>query len=246
MDLIHKLIHLVLHASDNQAWQDLINAIGVRNFYLLIGGIVFVETGLVVMPFLPGDSLLFAVGTVTARPDVGLSLGTALAVLFSAAILGDNCNYWLGRTLGPKVFSVDDADDGRRSWKSRLLNRKHLDKAQSFYKKYGRKTVVLARFVPIIRTFAPFVAGVGRMPYPTFLAFSVAGGAAWVALCTLAGWWFGGLPFVQKHFELIVIAIVVISLVPMAMEFWRARSAEAHGVDPLLEATTVGERVNPD
>ena len=240
MNLLHDLVNLIRHLGDDAAWKAVLDDVGLRNLYVLLFAIVFVETGVVVFPFLPGDSLLFAVGTMTAR-QIGLNLPTVIGLLFAAAILGDNCNYWLGRTLGPKVFTKTEDPTLPRSFGSRLLNRKHLDKAQAFYEKYGRKTVVLARFVPIVRTFAPFVAGVGRMPYPTFLAFSVAGGAAWVTICVVAGYQFGQLAFVKGHFELIVLAIVAISLVPMAIEFWRARSADARGVDAVLEATTVGE-----
>ena len=238
MHFLSLLYNLIRHLGDDSAWKDVVDAFGLHNLYLVIGLIVFVETGVVVMPFLPGDSLLFAVGTMTAR-DIGLSLPVAMGVLFAAAILGDNCNYWLGRKLGPAVFKADDT--GPKTWKSKLLNRKHLTKAQKFYEKYGRKTIVMARFVPIVRTFAPFVAGVGKMPYPTFLAFSVAGGAAWVTLCVMAGWWFGSMPFVKAHFELIVLAIIAISLVPVAIEFLKANAAEKSGVGPIPETPVVGE-----
>jgi membrane-associated protein len=139
-------------------------------------------------------------------------------------VIGDAVNYWIGHAIGPKVFSREG---------SRLLNKKHLLRAQAFYDKYGGKTIILARFVPVVRTFAPFVAGIGKMSYPRFLAFNIVGGAAWVLLCVLAGWSLGGMPFVQKHFELVLIAVVVISVLPMLVEFWRARktAAEVRGLE---------------
>ena len=228
MHFFSLLYNLIRHLGDDSAWKAVVDAFGVHNLYAIIGLIVFVETGLVIMPFLPGDSLLFAVGTMTAR-DIGLSLPVAMGVLFAAAIIGDNCNYWLGRKLGPAVFHVDET--AANTWKNKLLNRKHLTQAQTFYETYGKKTIVMARFVPIVRTFAPFVAGIGKMPYLTFLAYSVVGGAAWVSLCVLAGWWFGSMPFVKAHFELIVLAIIAISLVPVAFEFLKSRREKAAVAD---------------
>ncbi|MGN6505685.1 MAG: VTT domain-containing protein [Tepidisphaeraceae bacterium] len=235
MDLLHKLIYLLWgHLGDDEAWRSLLNAVGLHQLYAVLFLIVFIETGLVVFPFLPGDSLLFAVGTMTAR-DIGLSLPVVIGVLFVAAIAGDNCNYWLGRRLGPKVFASEN---------SRLLNKKHLLKAQAFYENYGGKTIILARFVPIIRTFAPFVAGVGKMNYGRFLLYSIGGGAAWVCLCVLAGWQLGSLPFFKKHFEVVVLIIVLISLVPMAVEFIRVKfMKQSHG-DGLLNATTLSDHLD--
>ena len=146
-------------------------------------------------------------------------------------------NYWLGRRLGPAVFRRED---------SKLLNKKHLTKAQDFYAKYGSKTIILARFVPIIRTFAPFVAGIGRMNYARFLIFSVVGAVAWVSVCLIAGYKLGSLPFLKKHFELVILAIVFISLIPMIWELLRARQASKRGGDALLAATTIGERAGKD
>jgi membrane-associated protein len=142
-------------------------------------------------------------------------------------------NYWIGFKLGPAVFTKED---------SKLLNKKHLLKAQEFYEKYGGKTIILARFVPIVRTFAPFVAGIGRMNYFRFAMYNVIGGIAWVLLCVAAGYFFGRFEFVQKHFELVILMIIFISLVPMAWELWMARRAAARGGDPLLAATTLAER----
>ncbi|WP_435005341.1 VTT domain-containing protein [Tundrisphaera lichenicola] len=198
--------------------------------YVLLFAVIFAETGLVAVPFLPGDSLLFAVGAVSASPNSPISLPLVAGLLIVAAILGDAVNYWVGYKLGPKVF----ASEG--SW---LLNKKHLTEAQKFYDRHGGKTIILARFVPIVRTFAPFVAGVGRMNYGRFLAFNIVGGISWVLICLLAGWGFGGLPFVQKNFELVLIAIIAISVVPAAIEMFRGWLAARQGHSALVEATTL-------
>jgi membrane-associated protein len=175
--------------------------------------IVFAETGLVVTPFLPGDSLLFAVGAVAAGTDSPISLPLIGFLLVVAAVLGDAVNYWVGYRIGPKVFSRED------SW---LLNKKHLVEAQKFYDKYGGKTIILARFMPIVRTFAPFVAGIGRMSYPKFALYNVVGGTVWVTSFLMLGWGFGGLERVQKNFKLVILAIIVISVLPAVFEFVRA------------------------
>lgn len=182
--------------------------------YLLLFAVIFAETGLVATPFLPGDSLLFAIGAVASIPGSGLSLPILAVLLIVAAILGDAVNYAIGYYLGPKVFR------GERSW---LLNRKHLLAAQEFYERHGAKTIIIARFVPIVRTFAPFVAGIGRMSYRRFAAFNVIGGVAWVLIFLLAGWWFGGLESVQKNFKLVILGIIAVSLLPPAVEVIRAR-----------------------
>jgi membrane-associated protein len=200
--------------------------------YVLLFGIIFVETGLVVMPFLPGDSLLFAVGAVAATPGSPVSLPVVAVLLILAAIVGDAVNYVAGYIIGPRVFRSED------SW---LLNKKHLVEAQKFYDKYGGKTIILARFIPIIRTFAPFVAGIGRMSYVRFAAYNALGGVVWVLLCLMAGYWFGGRAFVQKNFELVLVAIVFISLLPAAVEFARGWLAAKRGRSALLEATTPGD-----
>jgi membrane-associated protein len=214
MEFLTRLFRTLFHLNQ-VSLNEFIKYVGPANFHVVLFLIIFCETGLVVTPFLPGDSLLFTVGAIGAHPDAAYNVWYMSALLLLAALLGDNTNYWLGRRLGPAVFRREN---------SRLLNKKHLTKAQSFYEKYGAKTIILARFVPIVRTFAPFVAGVGRMAYPKFLLFSVLGGAAWVAICVGAGVAFGGREFVQKHFELVVLAIIVISVLPMAVEVLRARS----------------------
>lgn len=190
-------------------------------FYVLMFAIIFAETGLVVTPFLPGDSLLFAVGAVAALPGSALSVPWLLVLLTAAAVLGDAVNYSIGYRLGPAVFKYE------KSW---LFNRNHLLKAQAFYEKYGSKTIILARFVPIVRTFAPFVAGIGKMTYSRFGLYNIVGGIAWVAICLLAGVAFGSHPWVKENFEVVVLAIIFISVLPMAMELaleWRRRRREA-------------------
>jgi membrane-associated protein len=188
-------------------------------FYLLLFAVVFCETGLVVTPFLPGDSLLFGVGALAAA--AGWNMPLLLAILTAAAVLGDAVNYAIGYRVGPRVFTSE---------KSRLFNKQHLLRAQAFYEKYGNKTIILARFVPIVRTFAPFVAGIGKMQYRRFFLYNVVGGAAWVLVCTWAGYYFGTWEWVKEHFEAVAIAIVVISVLPMAVEFalaWRRRGQKA-------------------
>lgn len=178
--------------------------------YVLLGLIIFCETGLVVTPFLPGDSLLFAAGAVAALGP--LDPAVLVALLAGAAVAGDNCNYWIGRWVGPRAFSG----------KVRFLNRDYLARTHAFYEKHGGKTVVLARFAPILRTFAPFVAGVGAMHYPRFLRFSITGSLLWVSLFVLGGYFFGNLPVVRENFSLVILAIIAISLMPAAVEAFRA------------------------
>ena len=188
--------------------------------YVLLFTIILCETGLVVTPFLPGDSLLFAAGAMAALFPDKIGIGPLLVLLSVAAILGDSLNYAIGRWIGPRAFSVD-------KW---FLKHEHLVRTQDFYARHGGKTIVLARFVPIVRTFAPFVAGVGRMHYPQFLFFNVVGGLAWVLICTLAGYFFGNFEPVKKHFELVVVGIVLVSVLPLAWELWaerRRRSRQA-------------------
>jgi membrane-associated protein len=183
--------------------------------YGLLFLIIFLETGVVVTPFLPGDSLLFATGALAAAGV--LDLVTVLSLLSAAAIIGDNMNYAIGRYIGPRVFTEN----------SRLLKREHLLRTQRFYEKHGGKTVVIARFMPIVRTFAPFVAGVGRMRYPRFLAFDVGGGLLWVWSFGLLGYFFGNHPVVKENFGLVIVAVIAISLLPMVIEAWRARNARS-------------------
>ena len=182
--------------------------------------VVFAETGLVVTPFLPGDSLLFAVGALGARD--ALDVGLAAALLAAAAILGDTVNYAFGHYLGPRVLV---ASGGAGFW-DRVLNRKHLDRTHEFFERHGGKAVVLGRFVPIVRTFVPFVAGAGSMSYPSFLSYNVLGGLLWVGICVGAGYAFGNVPVVRDNFSLVVIGIVAVSVLPMAVELlksWKDR-----------------------
>jgi len=215
LELLQTAIDLFLHLDRHLA--ELTQSLGPWIYFLLFA-IVFCETGLVVTPFLPGDSLLFAVGALASIPDSGLSLPLIAALLIAAAILGDAVNYTVGAYIGPRVFASEE---------SRWLNKKHLMRTHEFYEKYGGKTIILARFVPIIRTFAPFVAGVGSMTYPRFALYNVTGGVVWVLSFLLAGYWFGQLPVVKEYFHLVIVAIIVISIVPIVVEFIKARRAPA-------------------
>jgi len=197
------------------------------SLYFVLFAIVFAETGLVVTPFLPGDSLLFAVGVLCAMDPVRLglpadgfvpTLPVAMAVLFSAALIGDCVNYSLGKFIGPKVFNSES---------SRLLNKKHLIKTQLFYEKYGHKTIIMARFVPIVRTFAPFVAGVGQMKFRRFITFSLVGASLWVGLLVPLGYFFADTEIVKKRFDLVIIMIIFISVLPMLIEIIRERGKTA-------------------
>ena len=231
MEFFRKLYDLLRHLGEDAKWQAMIDYIGVHWLYGVLFLIVFAETGLVVTPFLPGDSLLFAIGALGAR-GIGINLPLVTGLLIAAAIIGDAVNYWVGYKLGPAVFKRED---------SKLLNKKHLLRAQEFYDTYGGKTIILARFVPIVRTFAPFVAGVGRMNFFRFWLYNVIGAIAWVVICIGAGRLFGNIEFVKKRFELVIVAIVFISVLPMAFELWKAKRDAKRGVDPLLQATTLGE-----
>jgi membrane-associated protein len=223
VDVVTRLVDFILHIDHHL--DQIIQTYGTGT-YLLLFAIVFCETGLVVTPFLPGDSLLFAVGAFAARGS--LELVQALLVLMSASILGDSTNYLIGSRVGPAVFH-------KRG--SRWFNPAHLERTHRFYEKYGAKTVILARFLPIVRTFAPFVAGIGRMSYPRFLAYSVAGSVLWVGLFVLAGYFFGNIPVVRDNFSLVVMAIIAMSVVPVVVELikHRLRPAETgarRGTDP--------------
>jgi membrane-associated protein len=180
--------------------------------YAILFLIVFLETGVVVTPFLPGDSLLFATGALAAAGV--LDLGVVLVLLCAAAVIGDNMNYWIGRGVGPRVFTED------RRW----LKREYLLQTKRYYERHGGKTVVLARFMPIVRTFSPFVAGIGRMSYPRFLAFDIGGGIFWVCAFTLLGYFFGNVPIVKQNFGLVIVAVILLSLVPLFVEVLRARA----------------------
>ena len=237
MEFFRKLFHLLFGGLNETArWNDVINYVGTGNIYVVLFAIIFAETGLVVTPFLPGDSLLFAIGAIGARHNIELNLWIVTPLLIVAAILGDAVNYWVGYKLGPAVFKRETG---------RLLNKKHLLRAQEFYETYGGKTIILARFVPIVRTFAPFVAGIGRMNFFRFWLYNIVGGIAWVVICVAAGVFFGRFAFVQKHFELVILAIIFISILPMVVEFWRARQAAKRGGSALVEATTIGVSEKP-
>ena len=188
--------------------------------YAILFIVVFCETGLVVTPFLPGDSLLFATGALCAvgSGQGGMELGIAIPLLIVAAILGDALNYRIGRAVGPGYLERWLEKKTKPTGLARLIKREHLERTQAFYEKYGGKTIVLARFVPIVRTFAPFVAGIGKMQYRQFFVFNVVGALAWVLICVLAGFFLGELPFVKKNFEIVVLAIIFISVLPIAIE----------------------------
>ena len=183
--------------------------------YLLLFLVIFAETGLIVFPFLPGDSLLFAVGALAALAESGLQIPYLLPLLSIGAILGDTLNYHIGHWVGPKVFSQP---------KSRFLNPEHLHRTQRFYEKNGGRTIILARFIPIIRTYAPFVAGIAQMSYRRFAAFNIVGGIIWISSFLGAGYFFGNLPSVKTNFHYVILAIIVISFVPVVVEFCRARA----------------------
>lgn len=200
-------LHLDVHLNAWAAWM------GIW-LYVVIFVVVFCETGLVVTPFLPGDSLLFACGALAAAPGSSISLWVLIPVVLVAAVLGDFCNYEIGKWLGPKVFTKED---------SIFLNKNHLLKAHAFYEKYGGKTIILARFIPIIRTFAPFVAGIGKMTYFHFASYNIIGALLWVCLFTLGGYFFADLPMVQNHFHYVVVAIIILSVLPAVYEFIAAR-----------------------
>ena len=212
MDLIHQLLAVFQDIPGHlAAWNA---AYGVW-IYGILFCILFAETGLVVTPFLPGDSLLFAVGAMTAVAG-GLDLVTVLSLLWFAAVLGDTTNYSVGRWLGPRLFSAS---------KSKIFNPKHLARTEAFFVKHGGRTLVMARFVPIIRTYAPFVAGLGKMPFLRFFTFSVSGGGLWIFCFVLVGRSFGNIPEIKSHFHLVIVAILILSLAPMAVEVFRARAA---------------------
>jgi membrane-associated protein len=211
MELITTLIDLILHLDK---YLDLI----IQRFdiwtYVILFLVIFMETGFVVTPFLPGDSLLFAAGAFSARPDNPLNPVVLFLLLSLAAIAGDTANYWIGHFIGPKAFSGSN----------RFLKKEYLDRTHAFYEKHGGKTIILARFIPIIRTFAPFVAGIGAMTYWKFITYNVVGGIVWVALFTFGGYFFGNLPFVEQNFTLVIIAIIVISVLPGVIEYLRERA----------------------
>jgi membrane-associated protein len=213
---VSSFVDFLLHA--DRKLLELVAAYGTW-VYAILFGIVFAETGFVVTPFLPGDSLLFAVGALCALPDSGLQWPLAGGLLFAAAFTGNAVNYTVGRIVGPRVFSATDAS----GISHRLLNREHLQRAHAFFEQYGGKAIVLGRFVPIVRTFVPFVAGAAAMPPASFGFFNLIGAAAWVGLCVGAGYLFGNVPIVKQNFSLVTIGIVIVSLLPVAIELIKRR-----------------------
>ena len=212
MEIINFLIEFILHL--DQYLNQIIQTYGLWTYAILFL-IVFVETGLVIMPFLPGDSLLFAAGTFAALG--ALDVWVLWLVIFVAAVLGDTVNYWIGSKIGPRAFEQD----------MRFMKREYLEKTQEFYEKHGGKTIILARFVPIVRTFAPFVAGVGTMNYRRCFTFNVVGAFLWTTIFVFLGYFFGNIPFVKENFELAIFGIVLISVVPMVIEYVRNRARKA-------------------
>jgi membrane-associated protein len=218
MEALSTLLDFILHINDH------LDAL-VLNYGTAIYGIlfliIFVETGLVLMPFLPGDSLLFAAGALCARPGAELNIGVLMALLCIAAILGDNINYAIGRFAGSKVVALKFR--GRN-----LVKQAYIDKTHSFFEKYGTKAIIMARFVPIVRTFTPFVAGVGQMSYRSkFLPYDVAGGVLWISSMSLSGYFLGNLPFFQEHFEAVVLGIILLSVMPMVVAFLKHKLNKA-------------------
>ena len=214
MDFLTMFMEFILHL--DQYLSVVIQQYGIWT-YVILFFIIFLETGFVITPFLPGDSLLFAAGAFAALGSLNLAL--LFLVLAAAAILGDTANYWIGNKLGPRVFQKKTG---------RLFKEEYLERAHRFYEKYGGKTIFLARFVPIIRTFAPFVAGIGKMSYWRFITYNVAGGITWVALFLFGDFYFGNLPFVQENFTLVILAIILISFVPIGIEYFRHRKRKTH------------------
>ena len=209
MEYIHLVIDFILHIEVHLDYM-----IQTYHYwtYLILFLIIFCETGIVVLPFLPGDSLLFAIGAFTARGS--FDFWTISLSLLAAAIIGDSLNYSIGKYIGPKVFDKDD---------SRIFNKSHLMKAHAFYEKYGSKTIIIARFIPIVRTFAPFVAGVGKMSYKEFMTYNVVGAVLWIFSFIPLGYFFGNLPFVEKNFKLVMIAIIILSVLPAVIELIREK-----------------------
>lgn len=213
MSQLKFIVDLFLHIDKNLAM--VINQFGGWS-YVLLFIVIFIETGLVIMPFLPGDSLLFAAGALTASLGV-FDIKLLWLLMVGAAFLGDTANYWIGHFIGPKAFQS----------KSKFLKKEYLDKAQAFYDKHGGIAIVLARFVPIVRTFAPFVAGIGKMHYTRFLSFNAIGGLAWVSIMLFAGYFFGNIPFVKNNFHYVVVMIILVSVVPIGIEWLKSKKAKA-------------------
>lgn len=213
MEILDSAFHILLHL-------DKYLGLLVQNYgafvYLILFLIVFAETGLVVTPFLPGDSLLFVAGTLAAAGAMDVT--PLMILLMIAAVLGDTVNYWAGYYVGPRVFHLEY---------SRFLNKKHLEKTHQFYEKYGGKTIIIARFVPVIRTFAPFVAGIGKMTYRHFIAYNIAGGAMWITLFVSSGFFFGNIPFVKSNLTIFILLIIILSIMPGIVTYVRACRASS-------------------
>jgi membrane-associated protein len=203
--VVHLDAHLAAFVAQHGTW-----------VYALLFAIVFTETGMVVMPFLPGDSLLFVVGALAAAG--GMDIASVMSVLVVAALTGDNVNYWIGRWAGPKVFRAEE---------SRWFSRKYLERTHAFYERHGGKAIIIARFVPIVRTYVPFVAGIGTMSYARFLGFSVVGALLWVVSLCQAGYWFGNIPAVKDNLGAVIVVIVAVSVMPIAVQYLRARRRAA-------------------
>lgn len=213
MEFLRNIIDLFLHLDKHLT--DITSQYGIWT-YVILFLVIFVETGVVVMPFLPGDSLLFAAGALAAKPESGLNVVIMMVLLFIAAFLGDTLNYFIGDYIGPRVF--------RRDY--RFIKREHLLRTQGFYEKHGGKTIIIARFIPIIRTFAPFVAGVGTMKYGRFISYNIVGAFLWVFAFTLLGYFFGNLPVVKKNFTLVIFGIILVSILPPVIEFLKHKMAK--------------------
>ncbi len=203
---LHLDVHLAQVTQDYGTWT-----------YAFLFFVIFMETGVVVTPFLPGDSLLFAAGAIAALEGSSLNIVLLFGLLFVAAVLGDTVNYWIGNQIGPRVFEQN----------YRFLKREYLERTQAFYAKHGGKTIILARFVPIVRTFAPFVAGVGTMSYSKFITYNIVGGFLWTLLFTFGGYFFGNIPFVKENFEFVILGIIFISVLPMFIEWYRGRKGHS-------------------
>ncbi len=227
MEFFQSFVDVILHLDAHL--KELVSQYGLLTYGILFL-IVFAETGFVVTPFLPGDSLLFAAGAISALES--LNIFGVLVLLIVAAILGDTANYWIGHFFGRKI--VDNP-------RIKFINQEHIDKTEQFYKKYGGKTIILARFVPVVRTFAPFVAGVGTMDYGKFVMYNIVGGIIWVTLFTLAGYFFGNLGFIQKNFHYAIFAIIGLSIIPMIYEYIQARR---HPDVPGVANKKLGHEVN--
>lgn len=221
MDIIIKFVDIFIHL--DVYLSDIISTYGIWTYAILFL-VIFMETGFVVTPFLPGDSLLFAAGAFAALGSLNVFLLAGLLIL--AAVAGDTLNYWIGHKLGDKVYTSE----------IKWIKKEYIDRTQAFYKKHGGKTIFLARFLPIIRTFAPFVAGVGRMPYGYFISFNFIGGITWVMLFTFAGFFFGNIPFIKHNFSLVIMAIILISIIPMLIEGLKSYREKRHPKESDVDA----------